>query len=271
MSEAEAPPERKAAGEAEVRLEREGPLARIVLSHPARRNALTWAMYDQLAAACERLAADESVRVVVLRGDGGQAFAAGTDIRVFTDFTGPEDGVAYEHRIAAVHRTLLELPVPVIAVVEGPAVGGGLTLATLCDLVYCTPDAVFGAPIARTVGHCEAPDTMARMMAGFGRRLAMEMLLTGRLAGAEEAYRAGFVTEVVPRERLDARVAEVVERVLGCAPLSLAAFKELARRIDRALGEVDADDVYRRVYASADFREGVAAFLAKRRPQWSGR
>ena len=254
-----------------VLLRRDGAVARIMLSHPRRRNALDWPMYDQLAAACEEVAGDREIRVVVLRGDpAGRAFAAGTDIRIFTGFTGPDDGVAYEHRIAAVQQKLLDLPVPVIAVVEGPAVGGGLTLATLSDLVYCTPDSVFGAPIARTVGHCESPDTMARMIAGFGRRKAMELLLTGRLAGAEEAYAAGFVTQVVPAERMEAAVAEVVARILGCAPRSLAAFKELARRLDAAAGEVEAEDVYRRCYGSADFREGVAAFLARRTPRWSG-
>lgn len=254
-----------------VLLRREGAVARITLSHPRRRNALDWPMYDQLGATCEAIAADPAIRVVVLRGDpAGRAFAAGTDIRIFTGFTGPEDGVAYEHRIAAVQHRLRDLPVPVVAVVEGPAVGGGLTLATLSDLVFCTPESVFGAPIARTVGHCESPDTMARMIAGFGRRRAMELLLTGRLASAEEAYAAGFVTQVVPAERMAAAVAEVVERILGCAPLSLAAFKELARRIDAVAGEVEAQDVYRRCYASADFREGVAAFLARRTPRWSG-
>ena len=137
--------------------------------------------------------------------------------------------------------------------------------------MYATPDARFGAPVARTLGNCVSPATTARMRAAMGRALATELLLTGRLATAEEAR----ARRTGPRDRrargdLDEVVADLLVRVSRCAPLSVAAAKELGRRLDDQAGAVDHDDVYARVYGSADFAEGVRAFLEHRPPQWRG-
>lgn len=253
-----------------VVLTRSGALATLVLDNPGRRNALTAAMYTALREHCLALAADPALRLVVLRG-AGDAFAAGTDVADLADIVTGEHGVAYEAGITAVLDAVRALPVPVVALVDGPAVGGGLALVACCDLVYATPDATFGAPVARTLGNCVSPATTARMRAALGRGLATELLLTGRLVDAAEVCRAGLVHAVVPAEGFDAVVTDLLARLTRCAPLSVAAAKELGRRLDDRAAAVETADVYARVYGSADFHEGVQAFLERRRPEWTGR
>ncbi|GAA2720139.1 enoyl-CoA hydratase [Cellulomonas aerilata] len=253
-----------------VRVHRAGDVLHAVLSNPARRNAITWAMYDQLLAMCERVDADPTLRVVVIRGDG-PAFAAGTDIRGFRDFTDGAQGVAYEHRVARVLSALLALRVPVVGVVSGPAVGAGLAVAATCDVLVATPDARFGVPVARTLGNCVPAAVVARLQHRLGVSRAMTLLLTARLLGAEEARESGFVHAVVAPDALEETVADLVSRLAGNAPLSVAAMKEMDRRLHAAALAVQADDLLERCYGSADFREGVAAFLEHRAPTWRGR
>jgi enoyl-CoA hydratase/carnithine racemase len=257
--------------EGELRVDRDGPVVRLTLANPARRNAITWRMYDGLERACAGIDADPAVRAVVVRGAGGEAFASGTDIRQFTQFHSADDGVAYEKRIGQVLEGLAAIRVPVVAVVEGPAVGAGLVIASCCDVIIATPDAVFGAPIARTLGNCLTPSVVARLQSRLGRGPAMAMLLTATLLRADQAAAHGLVTEVVARAELDDRVDALLHRLLSAAPLTLAGFKEIDRRLAAAVAEVDADDVLRRCYGSADFAEGVRAFLAHRPPDWQGR
>ena len=164
-------PARTAGRGGTVRLTRAGGLATVVLDNPGVRNALTTAMYDRLRDICLELAGDRSLRLVVLRGAGG-AFAAGTDVADLVAIRTGADGVAYEGEITNVLDAVRALPVPVVALVEGPAVGGGLAIVGCCDLVYATPDARFGAPVARTLGNCVSPATTARMRAVLGRPLA---------------------------------------------------------------------------------------------------
>lgn len=263
MSQGEAP----ASGR--VIVTRDGPVLRVVLSNPGRRNALTWAMYERLDALPGEVTDD--VRLVVVRGDGGEAFAAGTDIGQFVEFTSASDGVAYERRVAATLGGLRAIPVPVLGVVEGPAVGAGLAIAAVCDVLVATPGARFGAPIARTLGNCLPADVVRRLQLRLGAARTTAMLLTSRLLDADDAAAAGFVSAVVPREDLDAHVADVERRILAGAPLTLAALKETELRLEAAMGAVDTEDLLARCYGSADFREGVAAFLAHRPPRWQGR
>jgi enoyl-CoA hydratase len=252
-----------------LEVERDGAILRLTLSNPGRRNAITWPMYDALEQVESTVDGDRDIRVVVLRGAGGEAFAAGTDIRQFTDFTTGEQGVEYEHRVGRVLESLLRIRVPVVAVVEGPAVGAGLALAACSDLVVATPDAVFGAPVARTLGNTLPPPVLARLFQRLGAGRTMAMVLTARLLSASELD--GFVTEVIEREQLTARVGELLERICSNAPLTLAALKEVERRILRDGAAADADDVLASVYASRDFQAGVAGFLNHERIEWEGR
>ncbi|GIH19263.1 enoyl-CoA hydratase [Rugosimonospora africana] len=256
-------------GEGRVELRVDGDFAQLTLANPDRLNALTFTMYDQLTEACDRLRSS-AVRVVSIRGAGGKAFAAGTDIAGFAGFDA-DDGVAYEHRTAAVLDALAGLPMPVIAAVEGPAVGAGLALTLACDLVLATPDAVFGAPVARTLGNCLSPGIIGRLYATVGRARARQLLMTATTLDAQGARDCGLVTEVVARDRLDGHLADTRRRLAALAPLTLRAFKEVDRRLMRCFDQIDADDLYRMCYGSRDFSEGVAAFAEKRAPEWQGR
>lgn len=252
-------------------VERDGAILRLTLSNPSRRNAITWPMYDALEQVESTVAGDRGIRVVVLRGAGGDAFAAGTDIRQFAEFTAGEQGVEYEHRIGRVLASLLRIRVPVVAVVEGPAVGAGLALAACSDLVVATPDAVFGAPVARTLGNTLPPAVLARLLHRLGAGRTMAMVLTARLLSATEAAAAGFVTEVVERDELDGQVDQLLRRICSNAPLTLASLKEIERRVLLDGAAAEADDVLYSVYHSQDFRTGVAAFLEHRAVEWEGR
>jgi enoyl-CoA hydratase len=257
-------------GEGAVRFEREGPVARVTFDRPEARNAMTWAMYAGLAEACERIAADPTIKVAVFRGAGGKAFVAGTDIGQFREFESADDGVRYEREMENYLSALERLPVPTLAVVEGWAVGGGLAIATVCDLRVATPDSRFGVPIARTLGNCLAIGNVALLVAAFGASRAKKMLMLGEMLTAEEALTAGFLTEIIIPERLENRVAELCERLAGNAPLTMRVSKEAIRRSLHA-GIPEGEDLIRACYGSEDFRAGMAAFLAKRSPQWTGR
>jgi len=244
-------------------------VASVLFDRPEARNAMTWSMYAELAAACEAIAHDEQVRVAVFRGAGG-AFVAGTDIQQFTAFTGAEDGIAYERRIDAAIGQIENLPKPVIAVVEGVCVGGGLAIAAACDFRIATPAARFGVPIARTLGNCLSVGNMARLLAQFGAGRTKRMLMLAELISAEEGLACGFVDVLAPPGDIESKLDGMCMRLMQQAPLTMGAAKEAIRRI--VLEHLpEGGDLVRVCYGSDDFKEGVDAFLAKRRPGWRGR
>lgn len=256
--------------EGEVRLTRDGPVARVTFDRPAARNAMTWRMYGQLSEICAELARDESVRVAVLRGAGGKAFVAGTDIAQFLEFASGEDGIRYEAQMERYLEALETLPMPTLAVVEGWAVGGGLAIAACCDFRIATPGAQFGVPIARTLGNCLSVANTARLVAGLGAARAKRVLLLAETIAAEEAKAAGFVLDVVAPAELDARVAALAERLARHAPVTMRVSKEAIRRIVRS-ALPDDHDLVRLAYGSDDFHRGVRAFVEKKDAEWTGR
>jgi enoyl-CoA hydratase/carnithine racemase len=251
----------------------DGPVVMVTFNRPEARNALTWEMYDGLLAACDRADADDAVRALVIRGAGGKAFAAGTDISQFTRFTTREDAIAYERRLDAAVDRLERVRAATIAQVQGAATGGGCAIALACDLRVCTPDARFGVPIARTLGNCLSAANCARLIDLLGVSRTKELLLTGRLMDAAEAQAAGVAMRVVDAAAIDAAVRELAATIAANAPLTIRATKEAIRRIQEGRRPAaDAiDDLIEACYLSADFREGVAAFLARRAPRFSGR
>jgi enoyl-CoA hydratase len=252
-----------------VHLTIEGGIAAILIDRPEARNAMTWAMYDQLAAICTQIAADPTVRVATVRGAGGEAFVAGTDIEQFRDFGGADAGVDYEKKIDERVAQIERLPMPTIAIVEGWAIGGGLAIASACDFRIATPGASFGVPIARTLGNCLSMSNIARVIAGFGAPRAKRMLVLADTVGAAEAQACGFVTEIAEAAELDARALALCARLMKNAPVTMRASKEGIRRIV-AEGLPGGEDLIRACYGSQDFRTGVQAFLDKKRPEWTG-
>ena len=253
--------------EGTVRLVIDGPVARLTFDRPSARNAMTWRMYEELAAACRSIAVNRDIRVAVLRGAGGKAFVAVTDIEQFRAFASGKDGVAYEEKVESFVGALESLTVPTIAVVEGWAVGGGMALANACDFRIATPGARFGVPIARTLGNCLSASNVQRLVTTLGVSLVKRMLLLAEMPVAEKMP-ADYLTIVAP-EDIDAHVEELCAKLIGHAPITLRVTKEMLRRLAHDPDAADADLV-RETYGSADFREGVEAFLTKRPPVWRG-
>jgi enoyl-CoA hydratase len=251
----------------------DGPLATLMFNRPEARNAMTWAMYDALVEACEKVDRDDAIRVFILRGAGGKAFVAGTDISQFQSFRDREDGLKYEERLDSVLDRIERVAKPTIALVEGVAVGGGCAIALTCDLRVATPESTFGIPIARTLGNCLSGATCSRLLDLMGPAAVKDLMFTGRLVGALEAHTLGLVNRIVAAEEIEEAVRRLAGEIAANAPLTLRATKDTIRRVlaRRRLARGEDADLVEMCYTSADFREGVAAFLAKRKPNWSGR
>jgi enoyl-CoA hydratase/carnithine racemase len=254
-----------------VSLEHNGAVAVITLTRESALNALTWKMYEEFEAHLTYLATAKEVRAIVIRGAGSRALAAGTDIRQFQGFSGT-DGITYEQRMDVIIDRLARLPQPVIAAVQGYAVGAGLIIATACDLRYASPAARFGAPMARTLGNCLSLKNYQRLSLALGAMRTKELLFTSRMLSADEALQCGFLTAIIDEEDLFAQVSEIAQRISTLSPLTIWATKEAFTRINQGnQGTLpEFDDVVARVYGSQDFAEGVQAHQEKRRPHWQG-
>jgi enoyl-CoA hydratase/carnithine racemase len=242
------------------------------LNRPQARNALTFPMYERLAALCAEIAEDPAVRALVVTGAGDRAFAAGTDISQFKEFRTAEDALAYEARVDRVLTAIEECPKPTVAAIAGACTGGGAAIAAVCDMRLGTAGARIGFPIAKTLGNCLSMGNYARLAALVGPARVIDMVYTARLLGAEEARAVGLLSEVLPdRAALQARAEELARTLAGHAPLTLRATKEAMRRLRLAARAVEGDDLVAMCFTSADFREGVESFLARRPPAWTGR
>jgi len=255
----------------QVLVSRDGPIVTLTFNRPEARNAMTWEMYQKLYDTCEEVDSDDSIRVLVLKGAGGKAFVAGTDISQFTKFKGGEDGLKYERDGNKRSGRISRVKKPVIAQIQGYAVGGGLAIAAGADVRIATPDAKFGAPIAKTLGNCLSMKAYAMFMDLFGPSRLKEMIFTARMLSAEEALAAGFVHEIVPADKIEARVKEQAEKIASHAPITLWVTKESVRRLQESRQMPEDEDLIMKTYGSDDFREGVRAFVDKRPPRWTGK
>lgn len=242
----------------------------LVIARPAARNAMTFAMYDALEQAARRANEDPTVKAMVITGEGG-AFIAGTDIAAFADFRTAEQAYAYEERMDSVLGALEAVRKPTIAAIAGATTGGGLAIAASCDLRIATTSATFGMPIARTLGNCLSLANLMRLAALIGTARVKELIFTARIIDAQEAKLLGLVNEVVPDDAaLAARTAELARAMATYAPLTLWATKEGLRRIRERMLPDEGRDLVALCYTSEDFREGVRAFIERRKPKWKG-
>jgi enoyl-CoA hydratase/carnithine racemase len=251
--------------------ESDGPIATLTFNRPEARNAMTWDMYQALVDACDRVDGDSAIRVLILRGAGGKAFVAGTDIAQFANFRDPDAGIEYEQRIDQVLDRLERVTKATIAQIHGVAAGGGCAIALTCDLRVATPESSFGIPVARTLGNCLSGATYSRLVDLLGPAPVKDMLLTGRFIPGTEALGLGMVNRLEAAEDIDRAVQDYALRIAANAPLTVRATKEMIRRImaGRRARPGEDHDLVRMCYTSNDFREGVAAFLAKRPPKWT--
>lgn len=248
----------------------DGAVRTITLNRPERRNAMTPQMQSELIVAMDEAVAG-ACRVVVFRG-AGEAFCAGLDLAALQEMRngGTDEYRADAERVSRLFRALYELQKPTIAVVHGAAVAGGTGLATICDFTLAVPNAKFGYTEAR-IGFVPAL-VSAFVTLQIGDKRSRDLLLTGRLFDAAEAYRLGLVNEVVDPQLLDARVNALAEGLMANSPASLAATKRLLSAqnkawLDAAISAaLDANAASRK---HPDFQEGIASFLQKRKPVWT--
>ena len=254
-----------------VRVEDDGGVRTLTLNRPEKRNALTPELQEELIAAFAG-AENANARVVVIAGEG-EAFCAGLDLGVLREMAGKS---AAEHRAEAVRtakmfRAVWECDLPTIAVVQGPAIAGGTGLSTMCDFTIAAPEARFGYTEVR-IGFVPAL-VSAYLSLQVGAKVTRELLLSARIFDAEEARRLGLVTEIVPREALRARTSELAAELMRNSPEGMRATKRLLRA--QQLGWMEtalelAMEANAEGRQTADFREGVASFLEKRKPVWKG-
>ena len=258
----------------QILVERDGHVARVVVNRPSRRNALSFAAWQSLAAAFDNLVADTEVRVIVLTGAGDRAFCAGNDISEFAEKRStPEQVEAYDRVISHAYEVIGGIDKPLIARVRGFAVGGGFELMQLCDLQIASAGARFAMTPARLGLGYKLADVQL-LVDRVGARAAREMLFTGRLFDAAEAQRMGFVTRVVPDDELDAAVDSCAAEVAVNAPLSIRAIKVAIGEALKSPSERDrarCDGLAAACNESEDYREGQRAFAERRAPVFRGR
>jgi len=258
--------------EGKLRVERDGPIGRLVLDNPARRNAIGGEMWRAIPAAMAELDADPAIRSIVVRGEGMVAFAAGADISEFEERRSSETDVkAYEALIDSAHHAIENSPKPVIALIHGFCVGGGLAVALSCDLRYADASSRFAIPAARLGLAYGVPGTN-RLIETVGHAAAREIMFSARRYDAKEAAAMGLVNRVLPDAELDDYVHMVALELAANAPLTIAASKSVINALIAAKGDFAlAKKMVKRCMKSEDYIEGRQAFMEKRAPQFKGK
>ena len=258
----------------EILVTRDGLVATVALSNPEKLNALTVAMWRELAATMQRLSAEDALRCVVLRGAGSEAFATGADIAEFAAVrnTAEQGKVYHRELVYGALRAVGECRHPTVAMIHGACAGGGLELACQCDLRIAGHSARFGVPINR-LGFAVAWDELAALLPLIGRAAALEILIEGRMWNADEAQAKGLLTRLVPDAELAAETAATVRRITDGAPLVARWHKQFIRRltpqpVPLSREEIDANFDY---FNTEDYRIGYAAFMQKKKPRFVGR
>ena len=255
-----------------LRVERDGPVGRLVLDNPERRNAINADMWRAIPKAIGEFNADAAIRVIVIRGEGTQAFAAGADISEFEKNRSSESEVKdYEGATAAAHQAIETSPKPVIALIHGFCVGGGLAVALSCDLRYADTSSRFAIPAAR-LGLGYGVHGTGRLVATVGHANAREIMFSACRYDAHEALAMGLVHRVLPDAELDAYVQTMALQLAANAPLTIAASKAVINALAEPKGEFsEAEAAVARCMKSEDYVEGRRAFMEKRTPAFKGK
>jgi len=251
-------------------LSQQAGLARLTFNRPDKRNAISYELIDDLLRALDEVANSPAL-VLVITG-AGKAFCSGMDLENLKALLGrtPEQSLQDTQTMARLFRSLYEFPKPTIAAVNGPAIAGGCGLATLCDFTLAVPEAKFGYSEVR-IGFVPAI-VSTFLLRQIGEKHARDLLLTGRIITADEAYRMGLINEIVPAEKLMDRARELAAQLMENSPASLRYTKRLLT--DHARQELDAQiesaiQQNAAIRATPDFREGISSFLEKRKPRWT--
>lgn len=258
--------------EPRLRVERDGPIGRMVLDSPARRNAISAGMWRAVPQAMGELDADREIRCMVLRGEGTVAFAAGADISEFEQRRGSDAAVKeYDGIVDAAQHAIEGTQKPVIALIHGFCIGGGLELALACDLRYAGASSQFAIPAAR-LGLGYGVHGTNRLVATVGHACAREIMFTGRRFSAGEALAMGLVNRVLPDAELDEHVRQVALQLAANAPLSIATSKAVIDALIAPAGDFSKGrELIARCMQSDDYVEGRRAFMEKRTPKFEGR
>jgi enoyl-CoA hydratase/carnithine racemase len=255
-----------------IGVEKDGALGWIIFDHPERRNAVSEAMWQAVVPAARELDGDPAIRVILLRGAGDIAFVAGADISEFEKRRTGDGAAAYERTTGEAFAAIGAISKPVIAMIHGFCVGGGMATALGADLRYAADDGVFAIPAAR-LGLGYHAGGIEALQALVGPSVAKEIFFTARRFGSDEAFRMGLLNGVFPKAELETLVREVAEQIAENAPLTVGSVKRIVRELAREPAKRDhgaINDSIQRCFDSDDYKEGVRAFMEKRRPGFRG-
>ncbi|MEQ8839977.1 MAG: enoyl-CoA hydratase-related protein [Acidimicrobiales bacterium] len=252
-----------------IAIERAGAVGTMLIDNPSRRNAMTADMYAAVRPAIKELFADAGVRIVVLRGAGIEAFGAGSDISEFPSRRMGDDAQSFDDVEHDAWDALAAIPVPVLAAIHGPCMGGGIAMALHTDVRIAADDATFAVPPAR-LGLAYPHDAVARLTELIGPAQTKLLLYSARVIGADEALAIGLIQEVLPKDQLDDHVANLATKISRLAPLTHRSTKLSVDSLRNTVLADAAASSRQACYSSNDYREGVQAFLDKRHPQFDG-
>jgi enoyl-CoA hydratase len=243
-------------------------IAWLVFNRPDARNAMTFSMYDRLGELCAQVNRDDSVKVLILRGAGNKAFVSGTDISQFRGFSTPAHATGYEKKMDGVFDALEDVRVPTIAAIQGACTGGGAGIAAACDLRIGAPSARFGFPISRTLGNTLSTRNFSRLAGLIGVARTKDIIFLARLMDTDEMRAIGLLNEVTAEEDLYQRAEAMGRKLMEHAPITLRTAKRVLNEVLRGWApEIGSEHVIE-AYMSSDFKEGIEAFLGKRKPDW---
>lgn len=255
-----------------IQVERDGFIATVILNRPEQLNAMSKAMWRQLTNEVEALSFDDSLRCIILRGAGEKAFSPGCDISEFeSERSNRQQAIEYGLLMHTAAATLASCPIPLVAQIHGICIGGGLEIASLCDIRICGQSSRFGVPV-NSLGLVMSYPELMPIVRLTGSDVALEILLEGRIFDANEAKEKGLVTRIVPDTQVAAEVQETAKRIAEGAPLAARWHKKFLRRLtdSTAITSEEYMECFD-CFDTEDYRKGYAGFLAKKRPVFSGR